>query len=292
MSEMSSDLTPPLLADMFNVHQGRMSDKWEQYFDIYQFELDSFRRAERAVALLEIGVQNGGSLELWKAFLPEGSVIVGLDIDPRCAEMTMPEGITIITGDATDSAALAQSPVDLFDIIIDDGSHLPEHVRRTFGHLLGRLRPGGLYIVEDVHCSYWSRYGGGLGRRNSVAEWGKAFIDALNADHIEPEDRNAMAESPWLDEMNRQIGRVTFYDSIMVIQTRREPKLSPYQRVLGGNMAAIHDPVAWWNGLSPRERETVRITEAALVHMEASVTPPADDKPVDESTPENRGGTD
>ena len=44
-----------------------------------------------------------------------------------------------------------------FDIVIDDGSHVPEHQIATFKTLWPALRGGGLYAVEDIETSYWRR---------------------------------------------------------------------------------------------------------------------------------------
>lgn len=46
-----------------------------------------------------------------------------------------------------------------YDIIIDDGSHMVRHVIASFEALFPYLRRGGLYIIEDLHTSYWKRYG-------------------------------------------------------------------------------------------------------------------------------------
>jgi hypothetical protein len=47
-----------------------------------------------------------------------------------------------------------------FDIIIDDGSHVNEHVITTFEYLLPILNNEGLYVIEDTQTAYWPEYGG------------------------------------------------------------------------------------------------------------------------------------
>ena len=42
-----------------------------------------------------------------------------------------------------------------FDVIIDDGSHLPSHQVISFEALWKSVVPGGQYIVEDTETSYW-----------------------------------------------------------------------------------------------------------------------------------------
>jgi len=69
--------------------------------------------------------------------------------------------VTILAGDQSDCqflAALARnfSGAAQLDIIIDDGSHVPSHQLRSLEALFfSALKPGGLYIVEDVETSYW-----------------------------------------------------------------------------------------------------------------------------------------
>jgi hypothetical protein len=63
------------LNDLFFEHDAKRVDKWEQYLGTYQSELAPFVERGTPVRLLEIGVQNGGSLELWANYLPTGSVI-------------------------------------------------------------------------------------------------------------------------------------------------------------------------------------------------------------------------
>jgi demethylmacrocin O-methyltransferase len=41
------------------------------------------------------------------------------------------------------------------ELIIDDGSHINEHIITTFKHLFPRLKEGGYYVIEDTQTSYW-----------------------------------------------------------------------------------------------------------------------------------------
>lgn len=59
-------ITPPSpLADMFYAHEGRPINKWTHYLELYHVHFDRFR--DTPVKMLEIGVFEGGSLELWRA---------------------------------------------------------------------------------------------------------------------------------------------------------------------------------------------------------------------------------
>ncbi|RDI39588.1 methyltransferase family protein [Gluconacetobacter liquefaciens] len=151
------------LIDLFVPFDRNVSDKWEQYLAIYDAELRRFVAAGKPLRLLEIGVQNGGSLQIWSRYLPPGSTITGIDIDPACAHLSLGAGIRILNGDASDSAALERLLGDeRFDIIVDDGSHRSDHIIASFEACFPRLAAGGIYVVEDVHCSYFASFGGGV----------------------------------------------------------------------------------------------------------------------------------
>ena len=69
------------------------------------------------------------------------------------------------------------------DIIIDDGSHLNEHVIRTFEILFPLLEMGGIYVIEDVQTSYWPDHGGDsddLGNPKTTMNFLKGLADCLN----------------------------------------------------------------------------------------------------------------
>ena len=62
-----------------------MIHKWLHYFPIYEQFLAPYRG--RPCTLLEIGVSHGGSLQMWRDHLGSKSRIVGIDIEPRVAEL-------------------------------------------------------------------------------------------------------------------------------------------------------------------------------------------------------------
>jgi hypothetical protein len=132
---------------------GKVSDKWESYLSFYDREFAPFRH--QRINLLEIGVQNGGSLETWAAYFEHATAIVGMDIDPRCGELRFSDPrILVVVGDASRCDTNAE-----FDIIIDDGSHTSDHIIANFNRWWPRLRPGGLYVVEDFHTMWMTGYG-------------------------------------------------------------------------------------------------------------------------------------
>ncbi|MDP8904242.1 MAG: glycosyltransferase [Chloroflexota bacterium] len=141
---------------------------------------------DRAIRLLEIGVQNGGSLEIWSRYFPRASVIVGCDIDMDCGRLTFDDPrVRVVIGDVNADATLAaiRRHARKYDVIIDDGSHRSADVVRTFGRLFPSLSDGGIYVVEDMHCSYWRDFEGGLYYPLSAMSFFKRLADTLNHDH-------------------------------------------------------------------------------------------------------------
>jgi GT2 family glycosyltransferase/SAM-dependent methyltransferase len=233
------------LAELFFEHRGKTIDKWEQYLAIYARELAPFLAANQPIRLLEIGVQNGGSLELWSKYLPAGSEIVGIDIDPKVGSLTFEGSIRAYVGDGTDRAQVAKLLGSaMFDVIIDDGSHTSSDIVAAFRSLFDRLAFGGKFIVEDLHASYWPSFGGGLRVGSAAIEYLKGLVDALNADHLAqavPLSDDDMAE---LRRFAPSLARVAFYDSVAVIEKLATEKTAPYRRMLSGVAADVVDPFA------------------------------------------------
>ena len=140
--------------------RGGKSHKWQHYFQTYERALAKFRG--KKVRLLEIGVQHGGSLRMWKTYLGEHATIVGMDLDQACAQHDNPaNSIHVRIGSQADLAFLQSVNAEFgpFDAIIDDGSHLTSHMISTFGYLFDKgLKPGGPYLVEDIQATYWTTH--------------------------------------------------------------------------------------------------------------------------------------
>lgn len=182
---MSETMTLRAAFDANSGPGSRSISKHANYFAFYDRVLAPY--CDRPVTLIEIGVQHGGSVQMWRRYLAPGSRVAGIDIYPACKQFEE-EGIAIFIGDQSDAAFLDSviAAMGQADIIIDDGSHIPWHQIATFEHLfLKGLKPGGVYIVEDCHTSYWPRYGGGEGRKGSFIEYAKRTADAVNWWHIE-----------------------------------------------------------------------------------------------------------
>lgn len=160
-----------------------------QYTQHYERHLSHLR--DQTFTLFEIGIggaqregKGGASLRMWKRFFPHAQV-VGLDIVDK--SFVKAPRIHIHQGDQTD-AALLRRIVDEhgpIEVVIDDGSHRPEHVRETFRILFPLLADGGLYAIEDTQTSYWPKWGGSTDRQDPSTTMAlvKDLVDGLN--HME-----------------------------------------------------------------------------------------------------------
>jgi hypothetical protein len=228
--------------EAFKNHDNYIVYKWEQYLHIYNKCLVPYILKNKPVNLLEIGILNGGSIELWKEFLPEGSKITGIDINPECAKLKFSDDMRIVIGNACDKKFLNENfGREKFDIIIDDGSHICSDVINTFEGLFDKLADGGLFIIEDLHTSYWDKCGGGLFRKNSTMEYFKRLADSVNFDHV----RKVPLFMPGreIEKMkffNRHIASLTFYDSVIIIEKYSHAKQRPFKIVVAGSKDIIY----------------------------------------------------
>ena len=114
--------------------------------------------ANKKINILEIGIDDGESLRLWREYFPNAN-IVGLDIFSKDFKIS---GVKMFQGDQSNISDL-KKVTDLynnFDIIIDDGSHVSKQTIKSFYYLFDFLNENGFYVVEDLQTSYLPNFGG------------------------------------------------------------------------------------------------------------------------------------
>ncbi|HEV3220180.1 MAG TPA: hypothetical protein VGZ48_10445 [Candidatus Acidoferrales bacterium] len=213
------------LAALFYAHQGRLAHKWNHYLPIYERHMARFRGDRgRPVRMLEIGISQGGSLQLWRKYFGPEAIIFGVDVDPRCRVIDGSD-LAVRIGSQADPEFLRRviSEMGGADIIIDDGSHLASHHRITFQTLFPLLDAHGVYIVEDLHTSYFPSYDGGVRRSGTFIEEMKLLVDDIHAWYSEAGTHVPDAE--------KTVNGIHFYDSIVVIE--KKPKEKPVQVTVG-----------------------------------------------------------
>jgi cephalosporin hydroxylase len=207
------------LETYFEHNRGRLIHKWMHYFDIYDRHFAPYRG--KKITVVEFGVSHGGSLQMWKHYFGRKARIVGVDIDPRCATFTE-RRVEVVIGDQENRVFLRElrDQVGPIDVVIEDGGHTMAQQINTFEMLWPAVRNGGVYLVEDLHTSYWKRYGGGYQRPGTFIEYAKNLVDQVQAWHGRGPDMFVV------DKYTRSIRGMHVYDSIIVFDKAkvREPR--------------------------------------------------------------------
>ncbi len=193
--------------------QGAGIWKWRHYFDIYHSHFNRFRKRDDVV-VLEIGVYSGGSLDMWQDYFSPSTQIYGIDIEYACRVYER-EHVHILIGDQADRAfwrrSFADGTLPKPDIVIDDGGHTEEQQRITMEEVLPNLRPGGVYVCEDIHR-----------RGNAFTSFATGFADGLNTFYSLPTDESNAERRIVVKTrgMQSSIHSVHFYPFILVIEKR------------------------------------------------------------------------
>ena len=171
------------LKEIYKNHSGKVSDKWNIYLDTYEEKLSLLKKSP--IKLFEIGVLNGGSLEIFSKYFENAELILGCDIDKNCQKLKYTENnIKLIVGDVNSEEISNQIIKNGdFDIIIDDGSHTSKDIVTSFCKYFKHLKYDGIYIVEDLHASYQKEHGGGLFYPISSMNFFKKLVDIINFEH-------------------------------------------------------------------------------------------------------------
>ena len=171
------------LREIYKNHSGKVSDKWDIYLDTYEQKLSVLKQSP--IKLFEIGVLNGGSLQIFSQYFENAELILGCDIDKNCQKLKYTENnIKLIVGDVNSDEISNQIIKNGdFDIIIDDGSHTSKDIVTSFCKYFKHLKYDGIYIVEDLHASYQKEHGGGLFYPISSMNFFKKLVDIINFEH-------------------------------------------------------------------------------------------------------------
>ncbi len=209
----------------------RRVHKWHHYFDIYERFLSPFRG--RPVTLLEIGVYQGGSLEMWRAYLGPQARVVGIDIDPTCAAYAG-EGMQVLIGDQADPEFLRRVCAETgpLDVVVDDGGHTAAQQITAFEAIYPTMSCQGVYLVEDTHTAFWGggfadRYDGrsfldyAFDRCRSLHEW-TMRRDAFDRYGTPPQERQGRTTP--VSEFCRRTRAISFFDSVVVFERAERPE--------------------------------------------------------------------
>ncbi|HUW64272.1 MAG TPA: class I SAM-dependent methyltransferase [Spirochaetia bacterium] len=199
------------LWNYFENNQGRKIDKWVHHFEIYERYFSKYRNLP--VNVLEIGVDHGGSLQMWKHYFGDTAQIFGLDINSHCKSLEE-DRIKIFIGDQGNKEFLRSLKQELpkIHILIDDGGHTMSQQITTFEELFPHIVEDGIYLCEDVCTSYWNEFGGGYKNSNTFIEHSKNLIDYLNAWY------SRESETFNVNDFTRSAHSMHYYASVLVIE--------------------------------------------------------------------------
>lgn len=167
------------------------TDKYGSHFYTPNYHTHLKKYRWKRINLFEIGVggyknrfMGGNSLRTWKKYFPFGK-ISAIDIYDKAP--LQERRVRIFKGSQVDEPFLmdVMNTIGRPDVIIDDGSHVNEHVITSFQILFPILKDDGLYIIEDTQTSYWERFGGSMDKQNpqNMMNFFKGLVDGLN--HVE-----------------------------------------------------------------------------------------------------------
>lgn len=184
--------------------------KWRHYFEIYHRHLQRFRG--RSVHMVEIGVYGGGSLGMWQRYFGRDAQIYGVDIEPACRAHET-DNVKIFIGDQSDPVFWAdfKGQVPDVDVVLDDGGHELEQQIVTLEAMLPHIRPGGVYMCEDIY-----------GIANPFYDYAVGLARNLNSDrpfHHLPQGEARVDPTP----AQLAVNSVHVYPFFTVIEKRSEP---------------------------------------------------------------------
>jgi hypothetical protein len=194
------------------------------YHRFYPLFLEQYR--DKQIAILEVGLYRGASLDMWLEYFPF-AFVYGLDID---GPELRGERFHVMKGDQSDVRCLSHFDGKDIDLIVDDGSHVPEHQLSTFSFLFSKaLKDGGTYVIEDIETSYWRngtlygyKFEYGYGARKSTVEAFKHAADFVNDEFLRDSDKKQRNDSCAInEEVMGRIATVTFAQNCIVVQKKR-----------------------------------------------------------------------
>ncbi|HTV37324.1 MAG TPA: class I SAM-dependent methyltransferase [Xanthobacteraceae bacterium] len=216
------------------------TDKWGPHFYTPLYHGLFCHLRDRPIRLLEIGVggydlktSGGASLAMWAEYFPNGQ-ITGIDIAEK--RLTLDERVRIFRGSQDDSTFIQNVSNERgpFDIIIDDGSHLPKHVVASFNILFPILKDGGIYVIEDVQTAFWPNFGGSTMHGGETVRLTRTIIECLNHAEIAVADRSRP-----FPEFAKQIKALRAFHNVIVIDKGDNSEPSNFAYDIGNPHAAM-----------------------------------------------------
>ncbi|WP_034922773.1 methyltransferase [Gillisia sp. CAL575] len=206
------------------------TDKYGYHFYTPHYQKHFKKFKFKKIKLLEIGVGGyenpylgGNSLRMWKSYFPFAKIF-SFDIYDK--SFLQENRIKILQGSQVDEIFLEELIQEVREptIIIDDGSHMNDHVIKTFEILFPKLKLGGIYVIEDTQTSYWENKGGSsieFNKSVTIMGYFKSLVDGLNHQEFE----NPGYQPTYF---NLNITSIHFYHNLIVVCKGLNNEVSNY----------------------------------------------------------------
>ncbi|HWJ67089.1 MAG TPA: glycosyltransferase 61 family protein [Nocardioides sp.] len=223
------------------------------YLGVYEQQLGHLRG--KRFQLVEIGVHQGASTRMWAEFFSRAKV-VGIDIDPACRRHA-DERIEILIGNQGRAAFLARLARRLRPLVlVDDGSHRWTHQIDTFRTLFPVLRPGGYFIVEDIHTSFGEDYAATYGTEGGETAY--AYMASI-AEGIVAGPRAAAPRDEFETYCRATIESIVFLKHSLIVRK----KAFPQRRYLTRSVADVAPDAVEQDTGAPYERIPAELVGAS-----------------------------
>ena len=120
-----------------------------KYIEYYYDNVFSNIDREKQYNILEIGVRDGSSINIWRGWFTN-SKMYGIDISPNPTPYFA--NFHFAQRNAYSEEALNLFEDNFFDFIIDDGPHTVESQQYSINNWLKKIKSGGKLIIEDIGC--------------------------------------------------------------------------------------------------------------------------------------------
>ena len=201
------------ILELFNLSK-KNSIKYEKYLSVYDEILSDYRGKD--ITFVEIGVLDGGSLEMWKKYFGKNAKIIGIDLNPKSKKFEQ-EGIEIFLGDQADKNFWESffKKIGKVDIIIDDGGHTNKQQIVTTINSVKNINDGGMLVIEDTHSSYIREYANP--HKYSFVNFSKKIIDDINYTFFP----SFSALKKFQLSLNKEIYSIRYFESFCIFYIDR-----------------------------------------------------------------------
>lgn len=161
---------------------------YHRFYDLFLSKLNNGQEFN----MLELGYDKGYSISLWHEFFEGRVKIDSIDILENPVNSLLNKYYKINQDDLPALDNFSSDKIEYYSFIIDDASHVPSHQWNTFLRLIKCLRPGGIYIIEDIETSFWKEshiYGIPFNAlKTSLSLKLNAVFSFINNEFISPSD--------------------------------------------------------------------------------------------------------